>query len=132
MRTYNRKEHIKVLFVDNDLEFLKSAKECLKLHGDYQIDFALSVDEALAEITKKETDIIICDIQMPIKNGLQFLKILRESNNNTPFIVFTVTKDKEIALEAFMLGANGFIGKFGDPETVFSTLQRCIDRAINA
>lgn len=130
MRTYNRKEHIKVLFVDNDIEFLKSAKQCLKLHGNYHIDSAFSVDEALEKITKKETDIIICDIEMPIKNGLQFLKTLRERNNNTPFIVFTVTKDKEIALQAFTLGANGFVGKFGDPETVFSTLQRCIDRAI--
>jgi DNA-binding NarL/FixJ family response regulator len=66
---------------------------------------------------------------MPVIDGLQFLKTLREQNNNIPFIVFTITQDKEKALRAFNLGANGFVGKSGDPEIVFSTLRRCIDKA---
>ena len=132
MQIANRKKHIKVLFVDNDIGFLKSAKQCLELHGNYDIDSAFSVDEALEKVSKKETDVIICDIQMPIKDGLHFLKALRERNNITPFIVFTVTKDTKKALRAFTLGANGFVGKSGDPETVFSTLHRCINKAITS
>jgi CheY-like chemotaxis protein len=125
-----RKKHVKVLFVDNDVDFLKSAQQCLEFHGNYDVDSAFSVAEALEKITKEEIDVIICDIHMPVIDGLQFLKALREKNNNIPFIVFTITQDKEKALRAFNLGANGFVGKLGDPETVFSTLQRCIDKAI--
>lgn len=80
---------------------------------------------------QKEPDVIVCDIQMPAKNGFEFLKTLRNDNNNIPFIVFTVTDDKETALKAFTLGATGFVGKYGDPETVFATLQRCIEKAVN-
>ncbi|MCW4015307.1 MAG: response regulator [Candidatus Bathyarchaeota archaeon] len=130
MQTPNKKERIKILFVDDDEAFLKSAKQCLNLHGNYEINSASSVDEALEMMTQKETDIIICDIQMPMKNGFEFLKTLRKNNNNIPFIVFTVTEDKEKVLKAFTLGANGFVGKSGDPETVFSTLQRCIDKSV--
>lgn len=131
MQTTNKKEYINVLFVDDDVDLLKSAKQCLKLHGSYNIDSAFSVDEAQEKMTQKEPDVIVCDIHMPVQDGFTFLKTLRESNNSIPFIVFTVTEDKEKALRAFTLGANGFVGKTGDPETVFSTLQRCIDKSVN-
>jgi len=132
MQGSNKKEPIKVLFVDDDEEFLKSAKRCLKLQGNFDIESAFSVDEALEKMKKKKPDAIVCDIQMPMTNGFEFLKSLRESDNNVPFIVFTVTEDKEKALKAFNLGANGFVGKSGDPEVVFSTLQRCIEKSVNS
>lgn len=132
MHTSNKKEQTKILFVDDDIEFLKSAKQCLKLQGNFDIESAFSADEAMEKMKKKKPDAIVCDIQMPMTNGFEFLKSLRESDNNVPFIVFTVTEDKEKALKAFNLGANGFVGKSGDPEVVFSTLQRCIEKSVNS
>ena len=130
MQTSNKKEQTKVLLVDDDVDFMKSAKQCLNLQGNFEIEAASSVNEALEMMTKQKTDIIICDIQMPVTDGFEFLKSLRESGNNVPFIVFTVTEDKETALKAFSLGANGFVGKYGSPEVVFSTLQRCIEKSV--
>jgi len=132
MQGSNKKEQIKVLFVDDDKEFLKSAKQCLKLQGNFNIEAAFSVDEAMEKMKKKKPDAIICDIQMPLTDGFEFLKALRDSEYNVPFIVFTVTEDKETALKAFKLGANAFVGKSGDPEAVFSTLQRCIKKSVNS
>jgi CheY-like chemotaxis protein len=109
---------------------MKSAKQCLQLQGNYNIETAFSADEALDKMTQKETDVIVCDIQMPVTDGFKFLKTLRESGNKVPFIVFTVTENKETALKAFSLGANGFVGKYGNPEVVFSTLQRCIEKSV--
>ncbi len=128
----NKKEPIQVLFVDDDKEFLKSAKQCLKLQGNFNIESAFSVDEAMEKMKKKKPDAIVCDIQMPLTDGFEFLRALRESDYNVPFIVFTVAEDKETALRAFNLGANGFVGKSGDPEVVFSTLQRCIEKSVNS
>ncbi len=117
--------------MDDNVEFLKSAKQCLKLQGNFDIESASSVNEALEKMTKNNPDAIVCDVQMPITDGFEFLKTLRENGNNVPFIVFTVTEDKQKALKAFNLGANGFVGKSGDPESVFSTLQRCIEKSVN-
>jgi DNA-binding NarL/FixJ family response regulator len=124
------KEPIKILFVDDDEAFLKSAKQILTLHGTFEIQPSYSVAEALEKMKQTKTDVIVCDIQMPEKDGFEFLKMLRKENNRTPFIVFTVTDDKETALKAFSLGANGFVGKYGDPKTVFETLQRCIEKSV--
>ena len=132
MQTSNKKEQKIILFVDDDIEFLKSAKQCLKLQGNFDIESAFSADEAMEKMKKKKPDAIVCDIQMPMTNGFEFLKMLRENGNNVPFIVFTVTEDKEKVLKAFNLGANGFVGKSGDPEVVFSTLQRCIEKSVNS
>ena len=132
MQTSNKREPTQVLFVDDDKGFLKSAKQCLKLQGNFDIESAFSVDEAMEKMKKKKPDAIVCDIQMPLTDGFEFLKALRESGNNVPFIVFTVAEDKETALRAFKLGANGFVGKSGDPKVVFSTLQRCIEKSVNS
>ena len=132
MQTSKKKEQTKVLLVDDDVEFLKSAKQCLNMQGNFDIESASSVNEALEKMTKNNPDAIVCDIQMPMTDSLEFLKTLRENGNNVPFIVFTVTEDKQKALKAFNLGANGFVGKSGDPKTVFSTLQRCIEKSVNS
>lgn len=131
MQTSNEKKQTKILFVDDNAEFLKSAKECLKLQGSFDIELALSADEAMRKMRNNKPDVIVCDIQMPMTNGFEFLRTLRENGNKIPFIVFTVTEDKETALKAFNLGANGFVGKSGDPKVVFSTLQRCIEKSLN-
>ena len=132
IQSSNKKEQIKILFVDDDKEFLKSAKQCLKLQGNFSIEAAFSVDEALEKMKKNKPDAIVCDIRMPFADGFEFLKALRDSEYNVPFIVFTVAEDKETALKAFKLGANAFVGKSGDPEVVFSTLRRCIEKAVNS
>jgi len=130
MHNSNKKEQIKVLFVDDDAEFLKSAKQCLKLQSNFDVESAFSVDEALEKMREKKPDAIVCDYRMPVTDGFEFLKSLRDNGNNIPFIVFTLTDDKETALKAFKLGANGFVGKYGAPKVVFSTLQRCIEKSV--
>ena len=109
---------------------MNSAKKCLNLQCNYDVEFAFSADDALEKMVQKEYDAIVCDMQMSVTDGFEFLKALRDSGNTIPFIVFTVTEDKETALKAFKLGANGFVGKYGNPEVVFSTLKRCIDEAV--
>lgn len=53
MQTHNR-EQIKVLFVDDDDEFLKSAKQYLQIHGNFDIESASSADEALKKMKKRK------------------------------------------------------------------------------
>lgn len=130
MQGSNKREPIHVLLVDDDKAFLKSAKQSLNLQGNFNVETAISVDEALEKMRNKRPDAIICDIQMPLADGFEFLKALRDKEYDVPFIVFTVTEDKETALKAFKLGANAFVGKSGDPEVVFSTLQRCVEKSV--
>jgi DNA-binding NtrC family response regulator len=82
-------EKIRVLHVDDDSSFLKITKQCIEMEAPVQVDTAISVEEALKKLEKERYDVIVSDYQMPTKDGLEFLKELRENGNTTPFIMFT-------------------------------------------
>ena len=113
---------IHILHVDDDAGFLKLTKDCLETKNRFKIDTATSVCEAWTKLEKGEYDAIVADYQMREKDGLEFLKELREKKNNTPFIMFTGKGREEVAIKAFNLGADQYINKIGDPETVFCEL----------
>src|SRR5208283_2684814 len=85
-------------------------------------DHARCVDEAFKKITTGKYDLIISDYEMPQKNGLQFLEELRKQNHGIPFILFTGKGREEVAIKALNLGADGYVNKQGNPETIYGEL----------
>ena len=126
------KAPIHVLHVDDEASFLKSARQILEMQGTFQVETAVSVEEAQAKMKTKEFDAIVCDYVMPGKDGLEFLKELRESENNIPFIIFTGKGREEVAIEALNLGADRYFNKIGDPETVYGELAHGVRKAVEA
>jgi DNA-binding NarL/FixJ family response regulator len=124
------KKSINVLQVDDDLSFLKAAKQCLETQGGFQVETASSVEEAIERMKKEGFDIIVSDFKMLGKDGLEFLKELRERGNDVPFIIFTGKGREEIAIKALNLGADGYFSKFGEPETVYGELEHGIRQAV--
>ena len=118
----NRKSVIHVLHVDDDPSTLEISKKILMDMGTFEIDNACRVDEALKKLSTGQFDVVISDYEMPQKDGLQFLKELREKNNKIPFILFTGKGREEVAIKALNLGADSYLNKQGDPETVYGEL----------
>ena len=114
---------IRILHVDDDASIQEISKLVLTdINENFCIDNACSVDEAFKKLGSEKYDIIVSDYEMPQKNGLEFLKSLREQNNGTPFILFTGKGREEVAVKALNLGAEGYYNKQGDPETVYGEL----------
>jgi DNA-binding NtrC family response regulator len=126
----NEKASIRVLHVDDEPSFLRTAKQCLEVQGQLEVENALSVEEAIRKITEKRFDVVISDYQMPGKNGLAFLKELRESGNTIPFIIFTGKGREEVAIKALNYGADHYFSKIGDAETVYCKLAHGIRQAV--
>ena len=120
------KSKICVLHVDDEPALLRVTKQCLELEGMFQVDSVSSVEEALAKLEKERYDAVVSDYQMPGKDGLEFLKELRESGNSVPFIMFTGKGREEVAIRALNLGANQYLNKTGETETVYTELAHTI------
>jgi PAS domain S-box-containing protein len=120
----------RILSVDDDSDFLKVTKQILEVHGAFQVDIASSADEALDKLKRTEYDVVVSDYQMPGKDGLQFLKELRDGENDVPFILFTGKGREEIAIQALNLGVDQYFNKRGDPETVYGGLAHGIRQVV--
>ncbi len=120
---------IKILHVDDDPCTLEVSKQILEAENNFEVDTALSVEEAFKRMEKQSFDVVVSDYQMPQKNGLQFLQELREKRNSIPFIMFTGKSREEVAVKALNLGADGYCNKQGSPETVYGELSHGIHLA---
>ena len=119
-------QKIRVLHVDDDNSILAITKSILESEGTFKVETATSADEALTKIKNCVYDVVISDYEMPIKSGLDFLKVLKKSKNSTPFILFTGKGREEIIVEALNLGTDRYIDKHGDPEAVYTELSAAI------
>ena len=124
------RQKVRILHVDDDQGFLEVTKEILEAGGHYLIDGAISADEALKKIEKRDYAAIISDYKMPNKNGLDLLRELCLRGNFTPFILFTIKDNEGIADKVSNLGAFKYFCKSGNPETVYSELISCIDETV--
>ena len=120
---------IRVLHVDDDQLLLEVSKQILSLEGCFEIENVLCVDDAFQKLSLGSYDVILSDYEMPQKDGLQFLKELKEQKSTIPFILFTGKGREEVAIKALNMGAVGYYTKQGDIETVYGELAHGIKTA---
>jgi len=113
---------VHVLYVDDEECLLDICQMFLRQMGNISVDIAQSVDAGLALVSQNEYDAIISDYEMPVKNGIDFLKTLRSLGNRTPFIVFTGRGREEIVIDAFNSGADFYLQKGGEMKSQFAEL----------
>jgi PAS domain S-box-containing protein len=125
-----QEESLHILHVDDDTSLLSISKMILETENKFEIDNVTSVDEAFNKLKTHSYDAVISDYEMPIKNGLDFLKELREQQNNIAFVIFTGRGREEVAIRALNLGADRYIDKNGSPETVYGELADAIHKIV--
>jgi PAS domain S-box-containing protein len=98
--------------------------------GCFEIEDACCVDEAFKKLSTGQYDAVISDYEMPQKNGLDFLKALREQNNLIPFVLFTGKGREDVAIQALNLGADRYLNKHGSPEVVYGELADAVNKTV--
>jgi DNA-binding NtrC family response regulator len=129
LKTATVDDRIRILHVDDDSTSIEVSKQILMNMGNFDVDNACCVDEAFKKLAIGHYDVVVSDYEMPQKDGLQFLKELREQKNEIPFIFFT-GKGREVAIKALNLGADGYVNKRGAPETIYGELSHAIRQVV--
>lgn len=75
------------------------------------VDEAATAEEATEKVLSESWDLVILDLNMPGKGGLEFLHEIRNSSCKSPVLVLTFHQQGEFALRALRAGANGYITK---------------------
>ncbi len=113
---------IKVLIVDDSSVMRKIIERCLR-QADIQAQEFLQASngvEALAILNQSKVDLILCDINMPVMGGLEFVKQLAgvENAKGVPIVMITTEGSEEHVVQALSYGARAYIRKPFTPEDV--------------
>ena len=124
-------DRTRILYVDDEVELLNLGKVFLEKGGEISVDTAASAGEARALMTSGSFDAIVSDYQMPEEDGITFLKSVRNSHGDIPFILFTGRGREEVVIEAINNGVDFYIQKGGDVRSQFAELAHKIRQAVS-
>ena len=113
---------IRALIVDDSSVMRKIVERSLRQAGiDLSEVFQASNGaEALSTLKDSPVDLILCDINMPVMDGIEFIKQLPgiESAKNVPVVMITTEGSEAHVVQALSCGARGYIRKPFTPEQV--------------
>ena len=115
-----------ILVVDDDDLILQSCKDVLQTK-QYRPVLASNGEQAIEYIGKEEFDIIITDLKMQEKDGLDVLRFAKEREPNVPVIILTGYPTMASAIEAMRLGAFDFICKPATPDELLMVVNRALE-----
>jgi DNA-binding NarL/FixJ family response regulator len=103
---------IRVCIVEDQTLVRQGFRSLLELTQDMKVVAeAQDGEEALLIIRKTKPDVVLLDIQLPKRNGIEVLKTLKESNQLPPTLILTTFDDDNLVLEGIRAGARGFLLK---------------------
>jgi DNA-binding NtrC family response regulator len=116
-----------LLIIDDEFEVRETLK--LSLEGEVSAIFEAGDGiEAQAIIqSKTQIDAIVCDINMPRMNGIEFLTWLRSLGNALPVVILTAHGDKNLAGKALKLGAMDFLDKPWNVDQLIETVKQAVE-----
>jgi two-component system, OmpR family, copper resistance phosphate regulon response regulator CusR len=101
---------MKILIIEDDEKIISFLKKGLE-EECYIVDFATDGEEGLYLASINEYNLILLDIQLPKKDGLEVCKSLKESNNQIPIIMLTAKDSIEDKIKGLDIGANDYLSK---------------------
>jgi DNA-binding NarL/FixJ family response regulator len=103
---------IRIVLVDDQLLVRRGIKSLLELAGDMVVVADVgTADEGAAAIRQHHPDVVLLDIRMPGKSGIELVRELRESAELPPTILLTTFDDDEALMDGVKAGARGFLLK---------------------
>src|SRR5512136_2465429 len=122
-----KKTSARLLVVDDERVTIDLLSEVLSQEG-YEVSTALSGEEAMAQGTDKIFDIVITDVRMGDKDGMEVLKSFKKIAPETTVIMITAFGSIETAIEAIREGAFDYISKPFKLEEIKFTVQRALEQ----
>lgn len=117
----------RLLLVDDHPMIRRGLKDLLSLEPDVVVIAECNHGgEALDFLAHNSVDLIVLDHNMPILNGIETLKKLRETQTDAKILLFTVSNNTKDVQEALQLGVDGYLLKDMEPEQIIDDIRRIL------
>ncbi len=109
---------LNILIVDDHAVVRRGLREIIQetVSKDIGFDEAASGQEVLQKTACNNYDLVLLDISMPGRNGLDTLKVIKAEKPNLPVLVLSMHPEDQFAMRSYKAGASGYITKESAPE----------------
>jgi two-component system invasion response regulator UvrY len=119
---------IRVLIADDHPTIRQGLRRILEAEADIKgADEARNTQEALDLTSKKKYDVLLLDIDMPGRSGLDALKELRVHQPKLPVLVLSSHSEQQYAAQVLKAGAAGYLIKESAPEELVKAIRRAYE-----
>jgi len=119
---------VKILIADDHAVVRRGVKQILAEESDkWFFGEARNASEVLKKVQQKHWDILIIDITMPGRSGLDVLRELKSTHPKLPVLVFSMHPEEQIAIRAFKLGAYGYVTKESVSEDLVKAVRKIME-----
>jgi DNA-binding NarL/FixJ family response regulator len=116
---------IKVLIADDHTLVRKGLKEILSETSDIVVaDEASNGQEVLDKVSTNDYDVILLDLTMPVKSGLDILKQLREEKPHIHILVLSMHPEEQYAVRILRAGASGYLTKASATDELIEAIRK--------
>jgi len=117
---------IRVLLVDDEKDFIEMLAQRLEARG-FEVTTALSGEAALNVFTERELDVVVLDVLMPGKDGIETLKEIKKIKPLLHVIMLTGNATVETAIEGMKQGAYDYLMKPTDMQDLVEKITRAYE-----
>lgn len=118
---------LKILIADDHAVVRRGLKQIFEETPDISvIEEAVNGRDVMDKVSKHKVDLVILDIKMPDKNGLDVLKELRHKHPDIPVIILSIYSEDLFAKRAFKIGASGYLTKETAPDELVKAIRQVI------
>ena len=117
----------RILIIDDEASIRESLETLLTLEG-YNVETAIEGESGLDQIDRATYDLVLLDLALPGKNGLEVLHLIRERHPDLPVIMITAFGTVDNVVEAIRTGAQNFVQKPWDNEKLLADIRSAIAR----
>lgn len=116
---------IRTLVVDDHRIVLRGIEEILLKTLDIRATGSASTArEALERVSREEYDVVLLDISLPDRNGLELLRLIKERRPRLPVLVLSMYPEEQYAMRALRAGAAGYLTKESALEELIDAIRR--------
>jgi two-component system nitrate/nitrite response regulator NarL len=119
-----RSTPIRVLLVDDQPLFRRAIATLIQEQPEFTVvGEAADGREAIDQAHALNPDLIVMDVEMPVMNGVEAVRILRDQLPSIKIVVLTVSESEDYLLDAIRFGAHGYLLKDLRPEQLYEMLR---------
>lgn len=119
---------MKILLIDDSRTMRNIQKAVLTQIGSHEIQEACDGQDGLSKLGAFQPDLILVDWNMPVMDGLTFVKTFRQNNRTTPVIMVTTEAEKSRVIEAIKAGVNNYVVKPFTPDLLKQRIDETLTR----